>query len=176
MIQIRQGVFETNSSSTHAISIAPYTKDIQVPEYIKFSHDYEFGWEHATYQDVETKAAYLWVAACRQYDRMEDKDTLLRIKSELTRILMQYGVKTVIFQDADYIKSRWDEDRVYLDINGYIDHGGELDGWIDDLLENPDLVISYLFNNKSQVQTGNDNDDDDVSFTLDAVYTLYKGN
>ena len=100
----------------------------------------------------------------------------MRIKAELTRILMEYGVKTVIFQDADYIKSHWDEARVYLDIKGYIDHSGELDGWIDDLLEEPELIISYLFNSKSQVVTGNDNDDTDVSFTSDAVYTVYKGN
>ena len=176
MIQIRQGVFETNSSSTHAISIAPYTKDIQVPEYFKFSHDREFGWERATYQDAETKAAYLWVAACSQYDSIKNKDTLLRIKAELTRILMEYGVKTVIFQDAEYVKSKYYDDREYLDINGYIDHSGELDGWVDDLIDEPELVISYLFNNKSQVMTGNDNDDDGVSFTSDAVYTIYKGN
>ena len=51
--QIRRGVFETNSSSTHAISIMEYGDFVKedwytaynVPEKVKFGLQGEFGWE-----------------------------------------------------------------------------------------------------------------------------------
>ena len=176
MIQIRQGVFETNSSSTHAISIAKFSETLCIPETVRFTHDHEFGWEQAIYNDYENKAAYLWVAVCSQYDGPEDEDRLLEIKIKITDILTNAGVKSVIFQEANYVTSQWNAERTYLDIGGYIDHTEDLDGWIDDLLDEPELLLGYLFNPDSQVETGNDNDDEGVSFTLNAVYTLYKGN
>lgn len=41
--QIRQNVFETNSSSTHAISIMTYDKDkLNIPKTVKFDTDMKF--------------------------------------------------------------------------------------------------------------------------------------
>ena len=44
--QIRQGVFETNSSSTHAICISKDhdTSKLKLPDSVSFDHG-EFGWE-----------------------------------------------------------------------------------------------------------------------------------
>jgi len=56
---IRKGVFETNSSSTHAIAISKQSDAHFVKEgFIKVSTD-DFGWEEECYSDIQTKLSYL---------------------------------------------------------------------------------------------------------------------
>jgi hypothetical protein len=87
MIQIRQGVFETNSSSTHAISICEYHSNVELPEVVKFESNQEFGWEFENYTDVYSKADYLWLAICYKYNTPEDEDSSLKQKQLLHSIL-----------------------------------------------------------------------------------------
>ena len=68
MRQIRNGVFETNSSSTHSVSVR-CGKGLQqnwMPVgndgYIHASLD-EFGWEIETYRDQDAKLSYLLTMA-----------------------------------------------------------------------------------------------------------------
>ena len=77
MIQIRQGVFETNSSSTHAISICKYHSNVELPEVVKFESNQDFGWEFEKYTDIYSKANYLWLAICYMYNTPEDEDKFL---------------------------------------------------------------------------------------------------
>jgi hypothetical protein len=42
--QVRYGVFETNSSSTHSICILTETEQLSIPDRVEFECD-EFGWE-----------------------------------------------------------------------------------------------------------------------------------
>ena len=176
--QIRQGVFETNSSSTHAISIAEFNDAAKknIPEFIKFRHDEGFGWENHVYNDTMSKAMYLWIAVLSQYSKPEDEDKVIEIKSQLTEILKNAGVQEVAFQEANYKTSTWDKTYTYLDIAGYIDHTEDLRGWIDELLDEPDLLLGWLFNENSQVHTGNDNSDESPGFNSKAIWTMWKGN
>ena len=61
-------------------------------------------------------------------------------------------------------------------MRGYIDHPGDLYEMIDALLEDPELLYGYLFNDNSMVSTGNDNDDRGINYAYDAIFSVYKGN
>lgn len=174
-LQVRNGVFETNSSSTHAVSVCAF--DInkhEIPETVVFETG-DFGWEIRDYNDVDSKAAYLWTAVVSEYQYLDEEEDLIRIKSAFTKILNDAGVKNVYFKDADYKTSDW-VSRPYLDVDGYIDHAGDLFGWANEMIEEPELLLGYLFNNESVVSTGNDNDEYGVNYAKNAVYTIYKGN
>lgn len=178
MIQIRQGVFETNSSSTHAISVVRHVNEqYEIPESIHFGLTGQYGWENNVYHNVSDKANYLWIATCSQYSSLDDEATLIRIKADVTKILNDYGVKHVSFEDADYITSKYNSEQPpYLDIDGYIDHHSDLYGWIDEMIEDPELLIGYLFHPHSYIHTGNDNNDTDITWAEDAEMDIYKGN
>lgn len=172
--QIRRGAFETNSSSTHAINIYKGSK-YEIPESIVIRPG-EFGWECETFSDPESKLSYLytWILSkCKSYDyndvteKYEDhydykklKDYQYRIKSKL----LDAGVKEVEFVKCN----GWFED-------GYIDHSEDL--FNDDLeaiLE--DYFEDFIFNDSSYIETGNDNDDEDVDTDPSAYFSIYKGN
>jgi hypothetical protein len=58
MLKIRQGVFETNSSSTHSICIAKKA-ELNIPKHVYFDFG-EFGWECDTLRSLSKKASYLY--------------------------------------------------------------------------------------------------------------------
>ena len=174
-VQVRKGVFETNSSSTHAISICEFdVNKHKIPETLVFKTG-EYGWECDSYYDTESKASYLWTAILSEYQYLDQEEDLIKIKGSLTKLLNDAGVKNVYFEDYPYETSPWNE-RSYIQSDGYIDHAGDLYGWANEMIEEPELLYGYLFNSESVVLTGNDNDDYDVEYAKNAIYTRYKGN
>lgn len=145
MIQIRNGVFETNSSSTHSIAISKMP--VVAGKYICFGIG-EFGWENG----VADTADYLYTAILEQDDRY---DLLNKLKDTLDKYSIEYS-----FEEPKYTKSR-DGKYEWLDY-GYIDHGYELRDFISAVLNDGDLLIRYLFGD-STVYTGNDNQDSNPS-------------
>ena len=101
MRQIRNGVFETNSSSTHSICISKEpVKDENVPTYLNIRTDKDFGWETDCYNSPEEKAAYLCsVMEWCELDA-EKEEFLNKLKNEF-HIKISYKSK-----------------------NGYVDHSG----------------------------------------------------
>ena len=175
-VQIRQGVFETNSSSTHAISICEYHSGVTLPEVVNFETNQDFGWEFEDYTDVYSKANYLWLAICYKYDELEHEDELLNAKAILTQYLANIGVRAE-FEELKYTDTSWNPEIKYLDMKGYIDHPGDLYEMVDALLEDPNLLYGYLFNDRSMISTGNDNDDRSIDYGDDnAIFSVYKGN
>ena len=145
MYQIRSGVFETNSSSTHSIVIskAPVTK---LPERITF-HVGEYGWENAV---VAHNGDYLFTAILdgppsKLYERLR----------RLCECLMILGVEAkFVFPPYRYAHGYG-----YFD-KGYVDHASECGEFIHAVLSDPNLLARYLFGD-SHVYTGNDNQDAD---------------
>ena len=174
MIQIRQGVFETNSSSTHAISICEFRPNTELPEVVLFETNQDFGWEFEDYTDVYSKANYLWLAICYKYNNLGDEDELIKAKATISQYLQRIGVKAE-FEDRRYIESEWFDDK-YIDMRGYIDHPGDLYELVDAVLKDPNLLYGYLFNSDSMVSTGNDNDEREVNYADTAIFGVYKGN
>ena len=138
--QIRYGVYETNSSSTHAICISKGLPPKHlIPKTVPFTHG-EFGWEFAVYSDIWSKASYLYEAiCCVSGDKKEEQEYL----SVLRESLKKYGVECLFEPIGD----------------GYIDHGYDTYKFVKELLADDTKLVSYLFG-ESMVITGNDNSDD----------------
>lgn len=144
--QIRNSVFETNSSSTHSIAISK--KKPVIGNSIHFGIG-EFGWEN----DCVNTADYLYTAILEQYD--EADELLDKLKEILDRHSIDYS-----FEEPSYYTSSNGIDR-WLDY-GYVDHSDEIREFIFAVLNDEDLLMRYLFGN-SNVYTGNDNQDPDPS-------------
>ena len=171
-IQIRYNVFETNSSSTHAVSIFKGT-NYSIPENIEI-HPGEFGWGYDTFHDPESKLSYLytWILGkCYTYkynevtnkvDSIVDWDKLTEYQRRIKSKLLEAGVKNVTFEKNDG----------YFE-NGYIDHSEQLmDTHLETILEK--YFLDFVFNKRSYIETGNDNDDVEVCEACDADYSFYK--
>ena len=172
--QIRRSVYETNSSSTHAICIA---KDgYELKDHIDF-HIGEYGWECEEYGDLDNKASYL-ITAILSMDKEYADEKLTRLKDILDEYEITYTIPELNVKSYEYGK----EKHYYYNIGyDYIDHAGELKSWLDDLLSDSDKLFRYLFGN-SIIITGNDNGDSyrDKMFIAEGkevtdwgTYTLY---
>lgn len=172
--QIRRSVYETNSSSTHAICIA---KDgYELKDHIDF-HTGEYGWECEEYGDLDNKASYL-ITAILSMDKEYADEKLTRLKDILDEYEITYTIPELNVKSYEYGK----EKHYYYGIGyDYIDHAGELKSWLDDLLSDSDKLFRYLFGN-SIIITGNDNGDSyrDKMFIAEGeevtdwgTYTLY---
>ena len=81
MIQIRDNVFETNSSSTHSLCISKEKFDPKnIPEYLNITADEDFGWRRDTYSTAEEKANYIYEVMCECGMIAELKDFKSKIK------------------------------------------------------------------------------------------------
>ena len=83
MIKIRNGCFETNSSSVHTLVISRNMPKV-LPPSITF-HIKEYGWEIKAYDDMQDRADYFYTAACSicGYD----------VRGEVKEKLIPYGVQ-----------------------------------------------------------------------------------
>lgn len=152
---VRKGVFESNSSSTHAICIATEGKLCLQPS-LHFELD-EFGWEWNSLSFPEEKASYLFTAIVHTNE--DDSRINLPINEWheiqwIKEVLERHEVEAT-FQDPTWKKLEF-SDGYYLGY-GYIDHGYELKDFLEDILSDEDMLMKYLFASGSYVQTGNDN-------------------
>ena len=147
MIQIRNSVFETNSSSTHSIAIPRSCDNVN---YISF-HIGEFGWEWAEVDPAD----YFYTAI---YETSGSEDEVKEKIEKLKNILDERGIKYHFGKVKYHI---WHGDRTnkdYMSLDyGYIDHGNELTDFVDELLDDGDKLMRFL--SMGFVFTGNDNSD-----------------
>lgn len=146
--QIRKNVFETNSSSTHAICITKNDIDItNIPTYVTFTSG-EFGWEFDVHNDTWTKASYLYqLINDINYNNEEKRVEYL---DKLISALSIYGI-TCEFEPVK--RDKWGF------THGYVDHYLGAKKFLDAVLENDNLLLKFLFDNNSKIITGNDNGD-----------------
>lgn len=147
MKQIRHNTFETNSSSSHSITISNKghfdSNALPVVKYYNGTRDCvvltgeHFGWEERDYDDAQTKANYLATfvdtVELYQQDMSKLKKQLIDCIKEVT------GCKSVVFDTED----------------GYIDHQSEEVAL--DAFENKDTLKHFIFNRGSVLRTDNDN-------------------
>lgn len=136
MIKTRMSVFETNSSSTHSISIET-AQSMDLLQTICpndsgtiYLYGGEFGWEPETFTDAETKANYC--ATDMQSDR-EKLEMLSEVIKDHT------GAKAVIFDLKD----------------AYVDHQSA--GTSYEAFASKKTLRDFIFNPKSTLHTDNDN-------------------
>lgn len=129
----RHKSFETNSSSTHSISIDENTKLFD-----SFTPDKdgnivleggEFGWEFDSYRDSYTKANYCALD-------VDGNDEWMFMLKEV--IMEHTGAKDALFK-----------------LNGYIDHQSR--GTSHKAFESKEKLKAFIFGRNSELHTGNDN-------------------
>ena len=170
-IQIRKSVFETNSSSTHAISIIKDSAVTEYPTSIEFGMGY-FGWEIDNYNTTSEKAAYIWESI--RSNSYKDENFVQNSVNKITEILAKYGIEAIFpfnhpntthssykvgdeireYTYTDYLNEEGEKD------DGYVDHGDETYYFLIDIMEDETKLLNFLFDNKSYIATGNDNDGD----------------
>ena len=171
--QIRQGVFETNSSSTHSICIAKDT-ELTIPKSLHFKFG-EFGWEHNTLQSIEEKGTYLYTGLIAN-DRNVDINNIVQLLKDKG---IDVTVEEPIYEKRSYTSSDGNLVEYVIGKNiGYVDHSSDMGDFLNAVCEDESKLMSYLFSDLSFIITGNDNDDEDgveinVSYPHDKYY---KGN
>lgn len=133
---IRRSVFETNSSSSHSVTIAgwpPKGKTDSLPVSgggVCSIWPGEFGWEEDTFYDAETKASYCYMYARENPDQMKQLENVIR---------EQTGCKQVRFEEGD----------------GWIDH--QSSDVAREAFASDDTLRAFIFNPDSVLRTDNDN-------------------
>lgn len=129
----RQSTFETNSSSTHSISISSDTNLLTTIPHngTIILTGGEFGWERAEYNDALTKANYCALDT-RNFE--EKRKMLVEVLKEHT------GANEIVFQ-----------------LEGYIDHQSH--GTTEMAFKDKETLKLFIFNPVSVLETSNDNDD-----------------
>lgn len=145
MINIRKGLFETNSSSTHAICIGKDNNNLVIPSELTFEVD-EFGWENEVYDDVTTLASYLYTALTSWYGGKE----LTNHINHIYTLLGHNGCEATFIEPS---VSAWGI------TDGYIDHSEGLVDFLHKVLSSDKALLRYLFSPDSFIITGNDNEE-----------------
>lgn len=146
MIKIRNGVYETNSSSTHSIAIPNELKTIPNKVSLRLG---EFGWENGTPDPL----SYLYTAilCC------SEKETALKNLDKLIDVLHKNNIEVSYMQEPKWGHSGY-YDSDFLQ-NGDIDHSSELKDFLEAVLNNEDLLLRYIAG--GEVATSNDNEDEE---------------
>jgi hypothetical protein len=146
MKNIRNGVFETNSSSTHSISISSNsdgileTLPVSKKGFVHLSGG-EFGWEERQYNDAETKANYCAV------DTMDAR--FMHHRALLIKVICEHtGAKGVSFDFTnDYENKKFPQ--------AYIDH--QSCGTSHSAFVTEASLKQFIFDRSSTLTTDNDN-------------------
>ena len=159
MIQVRGGVFETNSSSTHSICIQKKPVDADY-SYIVFNIG-SYGWSEREVNFGD----YLYTAILCLDPNGHD-GYLSRLKSILDAHRIRY--------EFEWPEWRESHGHKWLD-NGYIDHYDMVTPFVEAVLDDEDMLLRGLFGEDSVVYTGNDNErwDEDCMCTVANEYFLY---
>jgi hypothetical protein len=155
--QIRSGLFETNSSSVHAICINLGFSLSKLPTELHFEPG-EFGWEYGYHDDTQTKASYLYTSIlscnlCKEYfpkiekilNKYGIKAIFDPVEIETTLSIYEYGLR--VFSNSDVV----DKTK-----SCSVDHGHENLGFITEVCNDENKLMSYLFGD-AVVETSNDN-------------------
>lgn len=175
MIQIRSSVFETNSSSTHSVSISRknsnyydasslnfFIDDDDNKVHVKFG---EFGWEIESYWSPYDKLQYIVTMLVEtegnnitSVDDLFKTDGFKLINDAVADYCNCDGIW--IDEDMKLNSYTWDgKTHYYIDHDGYIDHQSCEDyKSVQDFLDDYCLdVTKFIFDNGVVVHTDNDN-------------------
>lgn len=165
MKQVRQGAFETNSSSMHSICV-DLSASYPLPPSITFRYG-EFGWGFEYFSNSESKLSYVFTAL----------NQLMR-DTDIKQIEQWFAEDKISYVFAEPEDDEYSKGGKNL---GYVDHVRELIPTLDALMASKERLYRFLFSPLSFIQTGNDNADDvdRARLEIKVDYTheeYYKGN
>jgi len=161
MKKIRSNVFETNSSSTHAICI-PKEHTYKIQNIVTL-HENAYGREHDVLEVNLWDSDILdyFYTACKYLDKYYETDYM----SKLYLLLDKYDIEYNEHVDSEYPG---------------IDHALDLKLFIADLFNDEDLLLTLLFNKDSKIFTGSDECDyhlydsfETQNKNVDELYDVY---
>ena len=178
----RNGVFETNSSSVHTIVICKNDNidSKKLPDTVYFTFG-EFGWDFEEYNDILSKASYLYTALWYIYYDRDSTETTEKREDWLNYIketLAEWNIK------CEFMKPQMAHYGTYYE-TGYVDHGSNLKDLLNKMRKDKSLLLNFLFCDDTTIYTGNDNCDEDELDELyektnnhhgDVILTYKKGN
>lgn len=151
-VKIRKGAFETNSSSTHSISIdfrTPVESLEELRPFLQPPYEYsggEFGWDWYTYHQMRDRIRYAVT-----YAMMGGEDSS---EAEMLREVLAWGASTpeqeVSPEEISFVPSGSDWYQF-----GYIDHQSY--DVAAEAFEDEETLKRFLFSDRSFFGTGNDN-------------------
>lgn len=130
-ISVRKSIFETNSSSVHAICISKKNPR-KLPKKIIFRTG-QYGWG----KEYRGTAGYLYTA-------LIVLDSFCQYEEKLKEIL-----------DKNSIEYEFDKSERF----SYIDHAEDLREFLKMIFSDEDMLLRFLCSEDSYVETGNDNDE-----------------
>ena len=141
MKQIRKGVFETNSSSSHSITISDKGGWEEIKSNVIEIESGEYGWEFDTFTGFYSKASYIYTYLINSGDK-DEIEWLRKIVKEYTN-----ADKVIFEHEESEEEPRWGY--------GYIDH--QSSDVPQEALVSEETLKAFLFNKHSFFETGNDN-------------------
>lgn len=145
MKKVRNEVFETNSSSSHSITLSRNENgefDKKTPIVVKPYWHGGFGWEFETWNTIEEKLAYMIrCLVCYDFNEENLQDKIKPIQERLHNLGIDFELPTY----EEYM-------------NGYVDHEDWYQGEIEYIYEDNDRLLAFLLNNESCIEGGNDNE------------------
>ena len=167
MRRIKYGIFETNSSSTHAIVVPKEVKEEGYNAYDSLDHDYGFGREECRLCDSwDEKLAYAYMLL--KDNNVEELDTF---KNQVIEVWEK------LFGNKDYTPTPKDVFN-YIDRDGsdgnltgkdgflilkerygnYVDHACDLENKniLNRLIKDKEFVKRFIFNKNSYITIGGD--------------------
>lgn len=140
--KIRHGVFETNSSSSHSVTIkgdSGYSTIVPNHDGDIVLEGGEFGWEYKKTNDPLAKANYCAVLALKDEEKMA---LLHRVIIDQTK-----AGRVVVFATEESASKYW----------SYIDHQAVERGIPQDIFASEQSLRDFIFGKSSWLFTGNDN-------------------
>lgn len=159
-VKTRYGVFETNSSSTHSLTLSPTMEnmvkspvsDYEIKNGFVEIRPSDYGWEVESYSNIHDKASYLYVDAMTGEDssNVDPNDDFYRNRN--------FKLKMIVDAFKEYtgldVKFKTSSDK--YNPFGYIDHQSH--GLCNEVFEEgTNGVIRFIFSENSYFQTDNDN-------------------
>ena len=154
--QIRLNVFETNSSSSHSLTLtqgdlapSPFDADSLRRGIVEVGMS-EYGWEWKRYYTTRNKLSYLLTQVMSRQDSVPEG-----ANEEVTRALCEKHPELAML--VRVVKDHTGCDLQFIaGSSGYIDHDSEGEGM--ELFRSEEKLKQFLFSTSSYIQTGNDND------------------
>lgn len=169
-ISIRRGVFETNSSSSHSLSICG-SSDCE-NKYLSHYEDNvaitspgEYGWNGPTLSSPNERLSYIITMVFEQYDeepyltKKEGNRWLVYDAHKIMETPEFKEIEECIVENTEYTGLKFDQD-FYDPDYAYIDHQSFSEDYesYKDFLDYYNLTLAdFLFNDKYQVIITNDN-------------------
>ena len=157
MKKIRKGVFETNSSSTHSLTIesTSFLMDTIIPdgEGVVTIKPGDYGWQWERFNDAYTKASYALTGV--QYVSNKE-EALTNLKEVIQKHTLCEKINLIDGNENTHAIPQ-DSDDYDNEDYGYIDHQSIGEGKVEPLLFDKEKLHNFIFNKNSWLFLGNDN-------------------